>query len=170
MTLSARAAIFAALLWTAPSPAAAQSPTWAKTTTGCQIWNPWPPGEPLAWSGPCTAGRATGQGKLQRGQGPTAPTYDGTLREGRPHGQGRLTWPDRSTYAGDWQNGQRAGSGTHVFASGNRYEGDWRADAPHGRGTLTTTTGLRYEGDWKDGQRTGQGSFTMRDGTRYTGA
>ncbi len=32
----------------ATTPAAAQSPAWTKTTTGCQVWNPWPPGKPLA--------------------------------------------------------------------------------------------------------------------------
>ena len=153
-----------------PTPAAAQSPAWSKTTAGCQIWDPWGASDSLTWSGPCTAGKASGKGKLQRGKSPTAPTYDGTLHEGRPHGQGRLTWPDGAHYTGEFQAAQRAGRGTHVFATGNKYEGDWRADVPHGRGTLTTPTGLRYEGDWKDGQRTGQGSFTMRDGTRYTGA
>ena len=165
---SSRALLLALLLAPAPE-AAAQSPTWAKTTTGCQIWDPWGASETLSWSGPCTAGKATGKGTLQRGRGAAALAYDGTLRDGRAHGPGRITWADGAQYNGNWQDSQRAGRGTQIFASGNRYEGDWRVDVPHGRGTLTTTTGLRYEGDWKDGQRTGHGDFTMRDGTRYTG-
>lgn len=163
-----RAALLAVLLaWSVP--AAAQTGGWGKTDSGCQVWNPWEAGGTLGWTGACTGGKASGKGTLLRGSGAQGRVFDGTLREGKAEGQGKIAWADGSTYDGFWRGGQRSGRGVQVFASGNRHDGEWRADLPHGRGTLTTTSGLRYEGDWKDGQRTGQGVFTMRDGTRYSG-
>ena len=96
---SSRALLLALLLAPAPE-AAAQSPTWAKTTTGCQIWDPWGASETLSWSGPCTAGKATGKGTLQRGRGAAALAYDGTLRDGRAHAPAASPGPmARSTTA-----------------------------------------------------------------------
>ncbi len=75
--------------------------------------------------GDCNAGR--GRYVWQDGR-----RYEGTFREGRPHGMGRMQRPDGSVYLGEWVDG-----------------------SPEGRGTLTDREGHTRDGYWKRGRYAG---------------
>lgn len=40
--------------------------------------------------------------------------YKGFFVEGRPHGHGRMKWPEGSVYDGNWQRGELHGQGTYI--------------------------------------------------------
>ena len=106
----------------------------------CQIWKPqdnWNKlpsgnlnrGRTYTWSGACVDGKVSGEGRgvwvLSDGR---KQVYEGSMREGKHHGQGTLT-----------------------FERGSRYEGEWRYDRPHGYGTYTAANGESYGGQWHNG-------------------
>ena len=101
----------------------------ADPVTGCKVWNGNPqPNEAVRWTGPCSDGRAHGQGTVQWfTDGKPGARYDGEYRDGKANGQGVFVW-----------------------ASGNRYEGEFRDDMANGSGTVTIR-GVQYSGTWKDG-------------------
>lgn len=110
-------------------------------------------------------------------------TYYGELKDGKPHGYGRMTYQDGSVYAGEFQGGvfagsgvflwkgglqpfsesylgsfaagKRSGTGTMQYRNGDVYAGDWVQDLRCGTGTLTEASGAVYDGQWRDGQFVG---------------
>ena len=121
----------------------------------CQKWNPRPvPGETFTWSGACVDGKVSGQGRgvwhLPDGR---QSVYEGSVREGKEHGQGTLNHSHGSRYEGEWRNGKRHGYGTSTWPDGDRYEGEWRNGKRHGYGTYTWSDGDRYEGEWRNNRR-----------------
>ena len=139
----------------------------------CQKWNPNPiPGETYTWSGACVNGKVSGAGRgvwhlpNNRGQ----QVYEGSIREGKKHGQGTLTYENGNRYEGEYRNGKKHGQGTYVWAaSGNRYEGEWAYGRAHGYGTTTWANGDHYEGEFREGKRHGHGTYTWANGDRYEG-
>ena len=118
--------------------------------------------------------------------------YEGTLKDGKHHGQGSLSykngeryygefkddkrfgkgifnWPDGANYEGAWLYDQRSGIGIHTCSDGRKYSGEWKNDEKHGNGIFTWTDGANYEGAWLDDQQSGVGIFTCSDGRKYTG-
>ena len=55
---------------------------------------------------PCVSG-AMSEIALQDGG-----KYNGTLKEGLPHGPGSCVWPDGRGYEGEWRSGKMHGKGT----------------------------------------------------------
>ena len=55
--------------------------------------------------------------------------YEGTWREGKMHGRGRLEWFD-SVYDGDFEYGLRTGNGTLKYTSDQVYAGAWKTGRP----------------------------------------
>ena len=51
--------------------------------------------------------------------------YQGKIRNGKPHGQGTLTFDDGSRHVGEWKNGKRDGKGTFYSSSGIQSPGVW---------------------------------------------
>ncbi|CAN0246276.1 unnamed protein product [Lampetra planeri] len=50
----------------------------------------------------------------------TGSRYEGTLKDGLPHGQGTMHFPGRGKYQATWENG-RVVEGTYIFADGLVY-------------------------------------------------
>jgi len=111
-------------------------------------------------------------------------TYEGELRNNKPHGSGTFEGEDRGNrlvYTGQWVDGKIAGTGTveadwyllHFDAKEGScdrtgsYAGEVLNGLPEGEGTFITTRGERnpwkYTGQWKNGMFNGQGTQTIED-------
>ena len=102
----------------------------------CQKFDPnLTPGETYTWSGDCVDGKVSGEGR----------------------GVWHLPDGGQNVYEGSMRDGKRHGQGTCTFSNGARYEGEWRDDRPHGYGKVDYD-GARYEGEWQNG------CFGTRDG------
>ncbi len=98
----------------------------------CQLRNPYPvPDETVTWTGPCVDGKASGQGRFVWRHSDGVDTYEGSMRDGAPHGHG--------TY-------------TQGF-NGFRYEGEWRDFKRHGQVILTLPDGEAQTCEWRDDER-----------------
>lgn len=64
--------------------------------------------------------------------------YQGVFLDGRPHGRGRLTWPEGSYYDGAWRDGEMTGQGSFYSA----YEGY----TSHGK--FVRNCVKRHDGNW----------------------
>ena len=96
----------------------------------CQHWDSFLESSTYTWSGDCVDGKVSGEGRgvWHMPDGRKGSIYEGSMREGKQHGQGTI-----------------------VFPSGNRYDGEWRYGRPHGYGTKTDADGDRFEGEWLNG-------------------
>ena len=50
--------------------------------------------------------------------------------DGRPHGQGTMTFDDGATYTGEHRDGLWHGQGTFTFADGETYTGEFMGCLP----------------------------------------
>ncbi len=100
---------------------------------------------------------------------PDGTHYRGTLRNGKPQGQGTLTFANGDFYEGDFVNNKLTGKGTYSWATGDTYEGDFDNGQPTGIGTFIWPNRNIYKGDFVNGQRTGIGTFTWANGNIYKG-
>ena len=134
-------------------------PSWSiAENQPCEVWNYGNRDyEPLTWTGACTDGKASGEGRLvfRSGEG----VYDGAMQDGKMHGSGVLDWANGFRYEGELRDGKQHGHGTLTQTTGARYVGAWRNGRPHGQGTYTQPDGSTFEGAWRNGcfgERTGQ--------------
>ena len=120
-------------------------------------------------------------------------SYEGQLREGKPHGEGVGRFASGGEYVGNWANGQfhgqgkwldgqgegyegewirglKEGKGSYHYKDGTTYTGMWKANMPKGKGTRILTDSSRYTGLWKNGKLEGGGSWRDEAGNRYEGA
>lgn len=95
--------------------------------------------------------------------------YTGEVKDGIPHGKGKIRWNDGTAYEGDWKDGKRTGKGVYIFVTGTTYAGDFKDGRFHGRGIYTWSNGDVYEGDFIDNKRTGSGRIEWKNGTVYEG-
>ena len=58
----------------------------------------------------------------------------------------------KDKYVGEIKNGKPNGQGILTFPNGNKYEGEWKDGKRHGQGKYTTSSGRKYIGEWKDGE------------------
>lgn len=100
---------------------------------------------------------------------PTGDTYEGSQKNGEPHGSGTMTYANGNIYKGEWKNGDRHGLGTMTFANGNVYSGQWKNGERHGKGLLTYANGSKYNGEWKNDIAYGQGTYCYPDGASRSG-
>lgn len=56
--------------------------------------------------------------------------YAGEMKDGRPHGRGKFTYPDGHSYKGDWVDGKKHGSGIFTYPSGAYCVNQWEDDQP----------------------------------------
>ena len=70
----------------------------------------------------------TSSGRVWKGLGnkDTHSKYKGDIVNGKPNGQGTITYPDGRKYVGEWKNGTWNGQGTYTFKDGFGYEGEWK--------------------------------------------
>ena len=167
----------------------------------CSVWEfPLDKGETGTWKGECHDGKAEGKGVLTW-RGPTkdgkgwATTFTGTMKGGKPHGEGYYDWGDGEFYKGGDKDGLKHGYGVIEFFDWmdgpGKYEGEFRNGKWHGKGKFTAEWGVyeggfkngdfhgrgvykydngnRYEGEFKDDKEHGQGVFVWKDGARYEG-
>ena len=74
---------------------------------------------------------------------------------------GKHTGPDGDVYEGQWRDGKLHGQGKLTSLSGEVvYEGEWRDGKFHGQGKMKWSNGRVYEGEFQDGKRHGQGKMT----------
>jgi hypothetical protein len=121
----------------------------------------------------------------------TGDFYEGEWRNGKPHGRGKVTFPETGgyyignlkdglahgkgtlvdthyKYVGEWKNDKRNGFGKAILTD-QIYEGEWKNDTLHGYGTVTFTNGNKYVGEWKNDKRNGYGTDTSLNGNKYVG-
>ncbi len=119
--------------------------------------------------------------------------YEGEVKNGVPHGKGKITYFDGHRYEGDFVNGKRIGFGTLYFVDGDRLECVFKDDYPNGNGVLYLNdcpnegefigditdfyncyhrdfrTGASYSGAFKNGKYNGRGIWDSKNGTHYQG-
>ena len=96
-------------------------------------------------------------------------TYEGTLKNNKFHGKGKLILSNGDIYEGDFRNGKLHGSGSCFFAGGLKYWGQFLRGKRSGTGKYTWPNGDEYEGECWDDEINGFGIFTYADGRRYIG-
>ena len=70
------------------------------------------------------------------------PAYTGERNsDGKPHGQGTVTWADGTTYTGEFKDGNFNGQGTMRYTDGDTHTGEWKDDKENGQGTYTYADG-----------------------------
>ena len=135
----------------------------------------WEPDPESGFDPAATGGIVEGRGTLVwrvRGSAPhdrraIHSTYEGEMKDGRPHGQGRLERRDGEVFEGQWVAGRLHGDGMHLDIQGNRYSGAFRDGLPHGHGRQAMADGTIYVGGFSRGLRDGEGTVRLPGGTRY---
>ncbi len=98
-------------------------------------------------------GRPDGQGFFQYAHGDM---YEGGVVNGKPHGAGIRIDADRARYEGQWVDGKRDGNGSATFALGGSYTGAWKNDVFEGAGTIVYAgTPRTWQGRFHDGRPEG---------------
>jgi hypothetical protein len=99
----------------------------------------------------------------------TYSVFKGSLRGGRPHGEGSLVvlhtgW----SYTGQWLDGLMHGRGVLRLENGDRYEGDLVEGRMQGLGKLSAADGSVYIGGFRDDLRDGTGTLLLAEGSYRT--
>jgi hypothetical protein len=113
-------------------------------------------------------GKRHGQGKLTNSGGQI---YDGNWKDGQRHGVGKLFYNEEQTivYTGEWYKNNRHGYGVMRYASGNTFEGYWQNDRKHGFGVMIwRDMDETYIGEWIDDQPNGFGEHIWGDSNAKT--
>lgn len=114
--------------------------------------------------------------------------YEGSWKDGKKSGLGKMSFPNGDTYHGLWEAGKRHGQGTYTYKNGDIYSGGWENDKKHGSGAYeyakdqsqmigTWVQGKYTEGKWfyqngsyqgafKDTKFVGKGTFQFSHGKR----
>ena len=119
------------------------------------------------YEGPFENNKKHGQGKLTFTDRSTS---EGLFVEGRIPTNGKFTYPNGCVYLGELnEDGERTGYGEFVFHDGRRLKGNWDKNRMEGVGKLIYADGSIYEGDWKKNKKHGKGKQTSADGSIYDG-
>ena len=73
--------------------------------------------------------------------------YVGEMKGRRPHGNGKMTFPNGNVYTGSFVKGKMQGKGVYLFSDGERYEGEFHAGRQHGKGICYFVDGRCYDGN-----------------------
>ena len=74
--------------------------------------------------------------------------YEGSWKDGMPHGQDTVYYANTTRFEGEWKN---------YFTDGDRYIGEFRDGQRHGQGIVYYLDGRRYEGQLQGGEKDGLG-------------
>ena len=105
---------------------------------------------------------------------PDESKYVGEVKNGKPHGKGTLTYPEKGgKYVGQWKNGKFHGKGKLTYSDGGIYVGEFKNGKCDGYGDFKIR-GQIYSGNWKNGKRHGHGTLKQSGGgwhhdEEYTG-
>ncbi|XP_067326506.1 ALS2 C-terminal-like protein isoform X1 [Anolis sagrei] len=104
--------------------------------------------------------------------------YEGEWRLGKPHGKGKLTWPDGRNYVGDFKDGLEHGFGIYLVPHASEdhydcYKCHWREGRMNGYGICEYGNEMVYKGYFKDNLRQGFGildnTSSAENPIKYTG-
>jgi hypothetical protein len=84
--------------------------------------------------------------------------YEGSFKDGRRSGKGRVVYANQSEYVGDYLAGKRHGHG-ELKSGDNSYVGGWKEDYWHGQGTVKYDNGVKYVGSFVRGVFSGNGEM-----------
>ena len=94
--------------------------------------------------------------------------YKGTVKKGRPNGEGTYTFDDGDVYIGRMKKGKFHGQGKYYSGGVTLiYEGAWKNDEKHGFGTEYYDDGGKYIGNLKKGERHGKGTIYYPEGEHF---
>ena len=85
--------------------------------------------------------------------------YIGQIKNGLPHGQGKLYYAHGGIYDGDWNEGERHGVGYYTYSDGRKSCGMYQRGKKFGKMTITCPNGDIYEGIFKNGKPLGKFVF-----------
>jgi hypothetical protein len=122
-------------------------------------------GSEVRYQGPLRDGIPHGEGKVTH----ELFRYQGGFEKGLFHGRGTLETIGASTYVGDFAQGMRQGKGKETYADGEVYEGAFHEGLRHGRGRYDFESGQTYFGDFVRGEIHGRGTFRWPGGQVYQG-
>ena len=94
--------------------------------------------------------------------------YIGELKKGKPNGNGRMIYADKSEYIGSWSLGERNGLGQMIYADKSEYIGSWSLGERNGLGQLKTANYV-YNGFWKNDNPNDSGRIEYKNGIIYDG-
>lgn len=78
-------------------------------------------------------------------------TFEGSFKNDKPNGEGKLTTPRGDVYTGSFVDYKKNGQGTYVWAAGHKYVGNWVNDKRQGQGAIYLSNGKKqYEGEWEN--------------------
>lgn len=117
------------------------------------------------YSGGLYESKATGPGTIENEQF----TFAGEFLNGRPNGQGTITYRNGTSYTGGLVNGFYHGAGVYSSHRGYVYTGDFNMNRFDGQGTCVWSDGTRYKGGFKLDKFEGPGELSRADGTTFTG-
>lgn len=107
-------------------------------------------------------------GDCENGKGiyvyPNKTKVDGTWKNGQPHGQCSIFYPDGRSYIGELSQGKKNGKGKSTSANGYSEEGTYKNDTLSGFVKINYKDGSTYTGNWGNGKQNGSGKFTQLDG------
>eukprot|EP00924_Labyrinthula_sp_SR-Ha-C_P006148 snap_masked-scaffold_54-processed-gene-1.32-mRNA-1 protein AED:0.55 eAED:0.56 QI:0/0/0/1/1/1/2/0/391 len=103
--------------------------------------------------------------------------YTGPLKDGKPHGKGKLVSYEeyigakrvKETYTGNFEEGKRHGKGRYEWKDGASYEGQWYDGEIHGYGSFIHANGDTFTGQFLAGKRHGSGKYRYQNGDVYEG-
>jgi len=89
--------------------------------------------------------------------------YSGGFKDDKPHGVGKVEYPDGTCYVGDFVDGMMTGKCKYIFADGGFYQGDIKDGVATGKGKYTYQDPSKvYEGDFLNNKKHGQGELKMK--------
>lgn len=92
--------------------------------------------------------------------------YEGGLKHGKCHGDGKYVWKDGGYYVGKFQNGKLNGVGEFKAANGDAYTGNFQDNRYEGDGKYVWADGSCFEGSFMNGQLQ-SGRYTDTNGNIY---
>jgi hypothetical protein len=101
--------------------------------------------------GTFTGNEATGKGKIIW-PASVGIDYEGEVKNGLMHGQGRLETDEGDVYTGEFKDNLANGQGTLEFADGGYYIGSFENGKPHGQGKMIYPDGTVQDGEWVGGK------------------
>jgi hypothetical protein len=98
--------------------------------------------------------------------------YEGEMKNGKKHGEGKLFYLDNLWYEGDFVEDTLSGKGKLYKLSGGmlKYEGQMKDNIMNGQGVFYFDNGkIMYEGQWSEGMYDGFGILYSTSGNLYDG-
>lgn len=140
----------------------AQSPAQAGQTQQCEVTAE----DGGVYKGECVNGVFEGHGVFTW---PSGNKYDGTWKNGKQHGVGKLMYNNGAVYTGEFANGVEHGGGLMRWPNGSSYQGGYDKGIFHGQGEYKSVDGTRYVGRFERGMMTQEGTCFMKNGNQEQG-